>query len=491
VIRRSAPFRAPPLLCRRLGLIPRRRVAGVCLALLAAAPTAALADSGTPLVQATIYGAAGATTTETVSAAQLEAQCPPYTGGPIQEYGRQGEVTVTPGPEAWTVGSVLGCLPQPVGLADVQVVTIVGDEGSPLVATGSVLTPADLASPSDFENQDQNPVISANGSYDRPARSGTDLDFLDETQTDPIVMNVFEGPPLTVTATASQTTVTTGTTVDFSATVDGNAGGQLSYGWSFDGGAAPSTQPAPQIQFDTPGVWTVSVQVTDANGGAGGAQLTVTVGGPSTATTGTSTTGPTQSQGATPGGDAGSGRHRTPAARPPQAAAGGAIRTPRRRRPARRRSATSPAAAIHRSHRSATPPATATATTPPRSAATPAPAPTPTRTEVAAPPARPRRRRSRPAAPTHADRPAVRGPSAQRRVTGLLIGDVVPLPADESPLVHPIPAPSATAPARQAPPSASKLPVVAAVVAVMLLLGLGAGRELRGVRRRPLPGLGG
>jgi hypothetical protein len=76
-------------------------------------------------------------------------------------------------------------------------------------------------------------------------------------------------------------------------------------------------------------------------------------------------------------------------------------------------------------------------------------------------------------------------------VTGLLIGDVVPLPADESPLVHPIPAPSATAPARQAPPSASKLPVVAAVVAVMLLLGLGAGRELRGVRRRPLPGLGG
>ena len=74
--------------------------------------------------------------------------------------------------------------------------------------------------------------------YDRPQRNASDLDYLDELQqNDPIAIDVFEGPPLTVKASASPTTVTAGATVDFSAAVSGNSGSALSYTWSFDGGA--------------------------------------------------------------------------------------------------------------------------------------------------------------------------------------------------------------------------------------------------------------
>jgi hypothetical protein len=65
-----------------------------------------------------------------------------------------------------------------------------------------------------------------------------------------------------------------------------------------------------------------------------------------------------------------------------------------------------------------------------------------------------------------------------------LISDVTPLPASRSPLVHPTaePQPAEVAPV-QAPTETPVLPVVAAALAVLVLLGLGAGRELRGRRR--------
>jgi hypothetical protein len=66
-------------------------------------------------------------------------------------------------------------------------------------------------------------------------------------------------------------------------------------------------------------------------------------------------------------------------------------------------------------------------------------------------------------------------------VTGQLVGDVTPLPAGASPLVHAVAAQTSAPPARQATHT-SRLAALAGALAVVLLLGLGAGRELRGRR---------
>ena len=90
-------------------------------------------------------------------------------------------------------------------------------------------------------------------------------------------IEVFEGPPLQVTAAPPQATVTVGGRVNFNAVVTGNDGSALSDNWNFGGGASSSTQQSPDVTFDTAGVWTVNLEVTDAGGGGGGDQTTVTV----------------------------------------------------------------------------------------------------------------------------------------------------------------------------------------------------------------------
>jgi hypothetical protein len=65
------------------------------------------------------------------------------------------------------------------------------------------------------------------------------------------------------------------------------------------------------------------------------------------------------------------------------------------------------------------------------------------------------------------------------------VSDVTPLSAGASPLVRVVPAAVATAPPARQAIRASQLPAFGAGFAVLLLLGLGAGRELRGRRRRP------
>jgi hypothetical protein len=62
---------------------------------------------------------------------------------------------------------------------------------------------------------------------------------------------------------------------------------------------------------------------------------------------------------------------------------------------------------------------------------------------------------------------------------GRLVSDVTPLPPGESPLVHAVAGPLATAPAVRRAISASPLPVLAAGLTIFVLLSLGAGRELR------------
>ena len=108
--------------------------------------------------------------------------------------------------------------------------------------------------------------------YDRPWRGGNDNNFNDQvTQTSgsPLAIEVFEGPLLTVTPTASATTVPAGSTVSFSATYEPSNVSGVTYNWSFDGGAANSTASAPTVTFNTGGTYKVTVQVSDDEGGGG------------------------------------------------------------------------------------------------------------------------------------------------------------------------------------------------------------------------------
>jgi PKD repeat protein len=467
---------------RRLGTLPGRRLAlGVvaCLGLVALPAAGAVADDSAPLVQATVYKSGGGTAVDSVTPAQLRAnasQCPTYPGGAMTEYGRQGPVTVTPAARnSWTMATILGCLQTPIAAADVTGITVIGSDGAPLTGPGSGLTRADLGAPSDFQDTSETPVVTALGStdqYDRPWRGGSDLDFIDETQSTPIAIEVFEGPPLKVTASASQTTVAVGGTIAFATTVTGNNGSPLTYAWSFGGGASDSTQAAPQVQFDTPGVWTVNVEVTDADGGGGGDQVTVTVKPPGSTTTptttGATTTGPDRSSGPTPGGQPSNQKQSGTQNHGTQNTHGQGTHT------------TS-------AHGQTTTQTTTTATSQTTTAPAGGSAGGSSGSSGAAStiPASQTTRHRAPRAPTHHATPKPASPPTGTLVQGQLISDVIPLPAARSPLVHLIPAAAGGAPARQAPASRSVLPIVAAALAILVLLGLGAQRELGRPRWRP------
>lgn len=451
------------------------------VALCVASAGAAADSSSNVVVSATVYSPSG-NSTDAVTLAALQAdpgRCPPYTAAPdFEELGRQGSVDVSLPPDGpqggtWALSTVLGCLQTPVPVSAVQGITVLNAAGVPQSGATSELKPADLATPgqTDFNDPNETPVVEALGSlnqYDRPWRGSglgqPDYDYLDEVQGSdsdqpaPISIEVFEGPLLTVSVTASRTTVPAGGTVTFGATVTGQGGSGLSYGWSFDGVAPSSTAATPQVTFAHEGQYTVTVQVTDTGGGGGVASIPITVGTPPTPATGGhhrkgagtnrkshSPTGPKKSGGNHAGGPAGkpkSGQSTTPTTG--TNTTGGTASQP---------SAT------------ASTPATPAPSAP--STTTAAPHPTSTRR------ARPERTtvpRTRPTTPV-----ALAGP----RVTGLLISDVTPLPATISPLVRVAPASVATAPPARQAIRASLLPVFGAALAVVLLLGLGARRELR------------
>lgn len=245
---------------RRPGARPGRRSAlavALAIGLLASSATAATADAGSDqLVVASVY-APGGVSSDSVSLAALQSdpqRCQPYAGQDMNELGRQGPVDLSlasSGPQSGTgaLATILHRLQTPVALGGVTTVTVVNADGSPQVGPNSQLTPADLASPSDFANPVQSPVVQADGSvnqYDRPSRGSEegqpDEDFLDEVQESqdglplPVAIEVFEGPPLTVSASASQTTVPAGATVSFTAEVSPPDQSGLSFDWSFDGG---------------------------------------------------------------------------------------------------------------------------------------------------------------------------------------------------------------------------------------------------------------
>jgi hypothetical protein len=460
--------------------------AAACLGLLVVPAAGAVADDSAPVVQATVYGPSGQPTQDSVSPAYLLAhasQCPVYTGGTLVEYGRTGQEQVTPSTtRSWTLGTILGCLQTPIALSNVTGVTVIGSDGAPQTGASSQITPADLAAPSDFLNTGQNPVIEAVGysQYDRPQRDASDLDFLDEVQeSSPLAIEVFQGPPLKVSASASQTTVTVGGSVDFNAAVSGNNGSALSYSWNFGGGAASSSQASPHIQFNTAGVWTVNLEVTSTNGGGGGDQLTVTVTQPGTSTapttTGPTTTGPNKSTGTIPGAP--------PAKRKKTGTPGTGTRHTHGNGP--------PTTSTHsQTTTTSTTPTTTTQTTPtPAAGSSGGGSSGPSGSSSAGsgptsgtPAGSASTHHKAPAAPTHRPTPTPASPPTGALVHGELISDVVPLPANRSPLVHLVSATTGSAPARQAPERRSVLPIIGAVLAVLALLALGAQRELGGPR---------
>jgi hypothetical protein len=436
-------------------------------------PLARADDGSQQIVVATVYSPSGSST-ESASLSTLQ-QCPTYSGpSTMQELGLQGNfVAVTFPSNTWALSTVLSCLPQPVALNGQGGVTVLNGDGTPETGSGSQLTAADLAPPgqTDFDNPDEGPVVAALGSanrYDRPWRgsaAGTDYDFLDEVvqsengQPEPITIEVFEGPLLTVTAHASQTTVRAGGSVTFSAAVTGQNDSGLSYNWSFDGTAPNSTSANPQVTFLNQGQFNVTVQVTDTAGGGGIASIPITVGTPPAPATGGhkqkgagtntkshSPTGPKKSGGHHAGGPAGkpkSGQSTTPTKTNPSTTGG---------------AATQPST----TGQTTTTPASSTPTT-----TTATPRPTTAR--------RPRRGR----ATVPRTRPTTPVPLAGPRVTGLLISDVTSVPAAVSPLVHTVPAAVVTAPPARRAIQSSLLPVFGAALALVLLLGLGARRELR------------
>jgi PKD domain len=463
---------------RRSGSFPGRRVSVLlALALGAFGGSAALASadpSSNVLVTATLYSSGG-TSTDSVTVAGLQsnpAQCPTYQGQSMNELGRQGFVDVPlPPNETWSLPTILDCLETPIPLSSVTGITVMSASGSPETGSGSQLTSQDLATPSDFNNSSESPVVEANGSfnqYDRPWRGNSqgqpDYDFLDEvqgTQDDapaPISIEVFEGPRLTVTATASQTSVRVGGTVSFSATVTGTDDGGLSYSWNFDGGAPNSTAASPQATFAGAGQYEVALQVTDAAGGGGDAEIAITVGSAAPAATGKhkqsgvgnsrkshSPTGPRKSSGSHAGGAA--GNHKS------QSSSAGKTPTP------------------STSHTSTTP--GSTSTTPASTSTTPS--------HPAAPTSRSPARRASARAP-RLKRPVPRTQVEGPLVSGQLISDVTPVPAGVSPLVHSVPPPAASAPPARQAVRTSPVPALAGVFGVVVLLALGAIRELRGRR---------
>ncbi len=478
----------------------------LCVALAGAAPPAWAEENANEAVTALVYAGNATPTPETTTVGALEAGCPIYTGPNIELYQPDGSLAPSQqvSGKAWTLAGLLGCLQPPIPLAAVTGVTVIGALGPELSGPpeSSQLSPADLGSRglgtqgSDFEDPAEYPVLYNDGTgliYDRPWRGPGDANADDEvvlTNPSPFEFEVFEGPPLSVSVSASAGTVRAGATISFSAQVSGEpAGSPLDYTWDFDGVAPSSAANAPSVTFASAGRYTVTLQVSDAAGGGGAATIPITVSPGTTTTTkpptahATAPTGPQHSSGTQPGATPGSRR------------SGSATRTTTTSSPA----ATRPAA-------TAPPTTSGAATTTTSSTVTPATSLTSTATASAgiagssgtttASNATTTATVSSTPAPRHLSTAARRrtprpGATATRGVIvdGSLIGDLRLVAASISPLVHATATTAASARALRRPAGSSEAATLGTALGAILLFGLGAGRELRAARGRRRSGL--
>ena len=242
-----------------------------------------------------------------------------------------------------------------------------------------------------------------------------------------------------------------------------------SYSWNFDGAAPGSAAPSPQLTFANAGQYNVTVQVTDAAGGGGVASVPITVGTrPAPATGGHSQTGagtnrnshsptgPKKSGGHHAGGPRAS-RNRVSRRRPARATArtrdrqgiAGDVEHPRLDDPELDHLELDAGGASSHSATTSASPHRATTST--------------------------ERAKRAPVPPAQPTTPL---PLAGPRVSGLLVSDVTPVAADASPLVAYAGRAPRHRPSGAPGDPASPLPALGAGLALVLLLGLGAGREL-------------
>lgn len=476
---------------RRLGPGPRRRsllvrpvsasslsVATLAVATLTAAAlvggltAAAPASADQAVVTATVYaGSAGGVSYPEASANTLSG-CPSYSGPSTIYLYAAGQPAGQGAPQqlalssTWTLATVLGCgLGVPVtDVTAVQVATNNRGFESPL-SNAQLIDPGQYQDP---QAPGALPVIFADGAEDqntyvRPWLGAPDGNAGDEVvgQGTPIRLAVFEkGQPLTVRITDSTVSDSKSTVKKrFTPVVSDPAGASipasgLRYSWSF-GDSATATGATPTHAF-VPGTYPVTLQVADPASGTGGVQtieVTANVSAAhgkhtrsgasrhhrSGAPTGPSHSSGSHSSGSHPGGAAGSGKGanaHTASSHDASAGNGGA---------SGQSSTSTSASAAHRSSGAGN--AAARSHRPP--------------------PAR---------QPTHT--PA--GATPTTRVNGRVISDVKPVSARAALAIVSSPASSAGAPAvRQATTASSSSSVVASALVVLVLLGLGAGSELR------------
>jgi hypothetical protein len=428
---------------------------------------------------ATVYAAGAAPATDQTTVGALESGCSLYAGPSPEQYGTGGATAPAINPSAsWSIGALISqpqCLPTQIPLTSVSGVTIVAADGTPQLDAGAQLTQADLQPQSDFQNPSESPVLSDDGDgiiYERPWRGGSDDNAADVITTNApgsFELQIFTGPLLTVTASARAGSVATGKPVSFSASVSGSPDG-VSYSWSFDGGAPAATGTSTTTSFSTPGIYYVSVEATDSDGGGGFGEVQVTVGAPKPST-GTVTTGPAHSRGSAPGTKRGTHKHRTPPRPKPK---------PKPKAKPKKR-------------------AVRTVQTETAAAPTPTTPTTPTGGSVVGTVKPITAKRHRPSTVAAVKRPPRKkvvaqgkkppasGPAANAskprgvRVAGRLLGGAVPVMLTGSALS---PA-TGSAPRLRVGSGTTALGFVAAAAAALLLLGLGAARELRNIRLRP------
>jgi PKD domain len=500
---------------RRSGPVPGRRfafAAALVLCLLFSTGAVATADDSPTVVSATVYGPAGTPPTATVSWDDLESnpsQCPVYDGpaptqnGPGASYGAN---------DAWSLATILQCMTPPISVSDVQSVTILNQLGEPEISPDSQLSQSDLTpGKGDWVDPQQQPIITYGGpaagdfepaTYYRPDRSASDKNFADSVSyAPPINIQVSEGNSLGVTITTAPKTITAGESIAFNATVTGSQG-TLSYHWDFDTGDT-SSEPSPTESFSEAGTRDVGLQVRDSNGDVGIAPLVpitvnTTSGAPpeKTGTTPQNTNGvPTQSKSTT-------GTQRSPAPASGDSGKPGGSQTPGNRhgsknggaQHSRRHGKSHGKRSSHRTTGGAGTDGTSTGgagtgsagksgSTPSATSSVPSsplpPSATPSATHSHGPhhPASSARNRS-----TVKSAPGGALPGSENVIAGRLITGVNPLPLSRSPLVHPEAGGRSGQQVVRQGVTVSAVGALAGALTVVLLLGLGAARELRGRR---------
>jgi PKD domain len=359
------------------------------------------------------------------------------------------------GPTSNTVGNALS-ISHLLGLAGISPANVNFSDVARPSGSFSTLSAADLNDPNRFQGG-LPPIVWTDGTtmhYTRPLRANdpSDTNADDQLIADdgtPLDLYVRSGPQLEVAVTPSSTHVSPKTPVTFTARVSGagSSNGSLSYSWTFGDGTT-ATAASPRHAFSVAGVYPVQVTVSRRSDDSAGASqpLDVTVGSPPAGRH--PHTGTDKGTGVTPG------------------SSGSKARSGQR--------------TAHTSAPTATQPASNSPTTP--SAATGASA-----SALRAGSSRTRRAAARHRQRTRRTAPHRQSPKGLPVISGRLIADAIPVAASSLAGAARTPASASRAPAANLAGTVTPLAAIAGSCVIILLLGSGAGVELRGQRRSPAP----